>query len=250
MCVLHCMLGARGKASSPGTGTAPSFPTLLVKWDDDPVTQQDYCECLCSSSSSASSSQSESQSPGHGMAWTSREYRCGHSFGLSLTPDEAGGRFVLQSSAALRAEHPTFLPNTILSPNISNSSRQFWLYCIDPARTLAASGPVVAAVSPGVPVSVLLFSESVMNHHHGEEEEEEEGTEEQLVAGIGGGGGGGVKELFHVPFTRNSKLTDLVVQLVDSCDNVVNIKKLSDRVKDLEIKVSKWPSCVVWYGVV
>jgi hypothetical protein len=181
-------------------------PTLLVKWEDEPVGEGDYQACLPSSA-----------------AWTSREHRCSHSFGLALEP-EAGsgagagaGRHVVQSSAALRAEHSDFLPNTIISDKLSaTTSRSFCLYCVDPDRALAISRKVKGVVSTGLPAAVRLFSRSAMP-----------------LAEVCGR-----EALFDVPFHSKFKMSDLEVLLVDSCGNIINMKKLTDRVKDLEVKVS------------
>lgn len=101
---------------------------------------------------------------------------------------------------------------------------------------MLAAAPVMAWVTPGLPVAVRIFSESVLNRvHDGDEDLEQPLPSSSLLAAENGGA---TKEIFDVPFTNKSKLTDLQVLLVDSCENVVNMKKLHDRVKDMILKVS------------
>jgi hypothetical protein len=207
-----------------GDTTPVPVPILLVKWDDNDVSEEDLRECLpspCSRappSGLAPSTFSAAAPPPHSPAWTSREHRCHHSFGLALEPEEGSGpgagagRYVLQSSVALRAEHPTFLPNTLVyasGRDSSQSSRRFWLHCLGPDRTLLPAASVEGSVSPGWPVAVRLFDTS--------------------------------GPLVDVVFTRKSKLSGLSVKLVDSCENIVDLKKFSDRISNMVVKVS-----IVW----
>lgn len=242
-------------------GNSLPVPTLLVKWDDDLVADQDFLECL-PSSSSALIPQSEAW-----VSCTSRDHRCRHSFGLALeqknfalsqpesTKSTEVAMYVVQSSAAWTGdgEDDNILPNTIISKDLSHSSsRSFWMYCIDPNRALSFSESVAGIVSPGMPVAVRLFSESIMDPSPSptsSDAVERLGNEAEDIPPCDSGvpvlepmlamtsRGVGKKELLNVPFTRNSKLTDLQVLLVDSCENVVNMKKLSDRIRDMVVKV-------------
>ena len=188
------------------TDSINARPTLIVKWDDEPVSEQNFDVCLPQADSSTTNYQINS-------TWTTRENRFKDTFGLALESDHEASspQFVIQSSTSLRVENATFLPNTIISNKLSDTYRPFWLYCLDSKKMLSPSEAVQGMVISGIPVAVRLTRGADMSI--------------------------GVKELFDVPFTCKSQLTDLNVLLVDSCENVVNLKKLGDRVQDLTIKV-------------
>jgi hypothetical protein len=221
-------------ASSGDSGEIP-VPTLIVKWDDDLVTDEDCSMCLTAAL------------PADSPAWTSLPHRFRRSFGLALEPEQGSGgggrpgRYVLRSSESLSAKHPGFLPNTIVSNNLSSSPRPFWLHCVDAEQSLPASEAVGGMVFPGLPVAVRLYSESVMSPDSQRDADAADGDEgeEEAEARRQGEDFGGFEEWLDVPFTATSKLTDLKVLLVDSCQNVVNLKHLSDRVRDVTVQVSR-----------
>ena len=195
------------------------MPTLVIKWDDDDISESDYKECLL-------------ETGPYSASWTSLRQRCHlqQSFGLALEPaveGEATGRFVLRNSSSLKEQYPEFVNNTIVATNLT-SSRQFWLHCIDTNNILKPSQPVRGVLSPGIPVAVRVFSQSVLSPSNSDNYEQVPTSDET---------DSGREELFKVPFTSKSKLTDLKIILVDSCANVVNLKKLSDRVKDVAVQV-------------
>lgn len=195
------------------------MPTLVIKWDDDDISETDYKECVL-------------EAGPHSASWTSLQQRCRpqQSFGLALEPAVAGdmtGRFVLRNSTSLKTQYPNFVNNTIVAMNLT-SSRQFWVHCIDTDNILKPSQPVRGVLSPGMPVAVRVFSQSVLNPSTSGDHQHVRTLDE---------GDSGREELFNVPFTPKSRLTDLKIILVDSCANVVNLKKLSDRVKDVAVQV-------------
>lgn len=212
-----------------------------MKWDDDEITTQDNQVCLTGSLPPS-------------VTWTSRSHRYRHTFGLALEPEPGvePGRYLLRTTESLHREHPDFVPNTIISNNLSLSqpSRPFWIYCLDAKNVLQPSGAVRGMLVSGVPAAVHLRCESIMKSIRGEEvdggddgDETEEQRPPDTDSSVQEPGQGadddssGREELFNVPFAPKSKLNDLKIILVDSCGNVVNLKKLVDVVKDVALQV-------------
>lgn len=201
------------------------IPTIVVKWDDDEISDLDHQQCLTSAAP-------------HSLTWTSRERRHeSTSFGLALKAMEgvAAGRFVLQNSDTLRENFPDFLNNTITAKYL-RSSRTFWLHCVDSNDVLAPSIPIRGMLYPGIPVAVHLHSPSVSN-----------GGSLSILNNAVDDNECGSNELMNVPFASESKLTDLRIILVDSCSNVVNLKKLSDRIKDVSVQARTVTAEMIFY---
>ena len=154
------------------------------------------------------------------------------------------GTFALKptSSTNLQRDYSGLLPNAIFSNNLSNTARPFWMYCVDGKKLLSPSNALQGIVFPGLPVALRLFSETLMKLPGYSAADTLDANPQQLLDNVTSrfslNTSVGVKEFSRVPFTCESTLSDLQVVVIDSCDNIINVKQLSICLNELTIKVS------------